>query len=213
MTKIEAIKTLMTTYNGIINWQIIYNEIEKYYPDAKKSSNWQAGLRGVLYREMKKGTIKRVDDGVYALVDYDITNMLPEEYKNDLITEKNVIVKVRTLQQQFRKELLKNLKMCPITLVSDKRLLYASHIKPWCLSDSFEKLDTNNGFILSPLYDVLFDKGLITFSNKKELVLSAKLKKETAEKLQIKEKVYENLPICGRENYLDFHREKIFLTG
>jgi hypothetical protein len=29
---------------------------------------------------------------------------------------------------------------CPITLISDDRLLIASHIKPWVASDDFEKL-------------------------------------------------------------------------
>jgi len=211
MTKIEAIKRLMSNYNGITNWQIIYNEIEKYYPEAKKSSTWQEGLRGVLYREMKKGGIKRIDEGYFVLDDFDFTKLFPREHRHDVATEKDAVVKVRLLQHQFRKNLLSNLKICPITSVSDKRLLYASNIKPWRFSDDIEKMDINNGFLLSPLYDTLFDKGLITFSNGKELILSKDLKKATIKNLQIKEGTYNKLPIMGREAYLEFHREKIFL--
>ncbi len=40
MTKVEAIKQLLKDNGGIATWEIIYNEIEKYYPDAKKSREW-----------------------------------------------------------------------------------------------------------------------------------------------------------------------------
>lgn len=36
MIKIEAIKKVLEDNKGIANWQIIYNEIEKYYPYNKK---------------------------------------------------------------------------------------------------------------------------------------------------------------------------------
>jgi len=88
MTKIAAIKSLMADYNGVVNWQIIYNEIEKYYPAAKQSSHWQAGLRGVLYREEKNGTIKRIEEGVFALTDFNFSHTFPNELGEELITEK-----------------------------------------------------------------------------------------------------------------------------
>lgn len=47
MTKVEAIKQLMLDNGGIANWKMIYSQIENYYPNAKKSTEWQAGLRGV----------------------------------------------------------------------------------------------------------------------------------------------------------------------
>jgi hypothetical protein len=40
----------------------------------------------------------------------------------------------------------------------------ASHIKPWCKCSNEEKLDGNNGFLLAPHVDKLFDGGWITFS-------------------------------------------------
>lgn len=166
MTKVEAIEALMQEYNGIITLEIIYNEIEKYYPNAKSSNEWKSGLRGVLYRELGK-KFKRIDKSVYSLIDYDERNLIVPQ-KDLLITEQEVLSIVRTQQQNFRKKLLNHLKLCPITLINDKRLLVASHIKPWCLSNNDERVDIYNGFMLSPLYDKLFDSGLITFTDNKE---------------------------------------------
>lgn len=209
MTKVEAIKALMFEYNGVVTWEIIYNEIERYYPNAKTSKDWKAGIRGVLYRDIGK-SFKKLAESTYALIDYNEINLLPEEYQNK-VTEKDIMTKVRVLQSKYRKNLLKKLKYCPITQISDKRLLVASHIKPWCISSSYEKLDPFNGFILSPLYDKLFDRGLITFTKKKELIISSSLSKDTVNKLNIKEGIYPELPVLGREEYLKFHNDKRFI--
>ncbi len=209
MTKVEAIKQIMLKYNGVATLQIIYNEIELFYPDAKRSKTWEAGLRGVLYRDIGK-TFKKLDDATYSLIDYDIANYIPKN-EGDIITEKEVYTKVRTLQYKFRESLLKELKFCPVTRIIDRRLLLASHIKPWCVSTDFEKTDTKNGFILSPLYDKLFDSGLITFTDKKVMLISPTVSAQTKKQLNLQEKVIELLPVAGREKYLEFHNEKIFI--
>ncbi len=71
MTKIEALTSLIADNGGIADWQIIYDNIEKYYPNAKNSTKWQEGLRGVLYRGIKAGLLKKIDTGVFALPHYD----------------------------------------------------------------------------------------------------------------------------------------------
>jgi hypothetical protein len=71
MTKVEAIKKVLEDNNGIATWNVIYNQIEKFYPDAKNSKQWQAGIRGVLYREIKKGkNFKKVGLGLIGLLDF-----------------------------------------------------------------------------------------------------------------------------------------------
>jgi putative restriction endonuclease len=42
------------------------------------------------------------------------------------------------------------------------RLLLASHIKPWAVSDDKERLDPANGVAACPTHDAAFDSGLIT---------------------------------------------------
>ena len=209
MTKSDAIEKIMKDYNGIVTLQIIYNNIEKYYPNAKKSDTWQAGIRGVLYRDIGK-RFRKIDVSTYALIDYDTLNLLPDNCREGVL-EKDLLVKVRTQQTLYRKRLLARLKYCPISGVTDKRLLVASHIKPWCLSSSEEKMDIYNGFILTPLYDKLFDSGLITFTSKKEIVLSSTLTHETITQLGLRNCICEKLPIEGRERYLEFHNSEIFI--
>ena len=99
MTKVEAIKKVLEDNGGIATWEIIYNEIEKYYPEAKKSKEWSAGIRGVLYREIKNDkSFKKIDEGTYSLADYDINKLVLSP--KDLITTKDVLtcrqVSIRT---------------------------------------------------------------------------------------------------------------------
>lgn len=53
---------------------------------------------------------------------------------------------------------------CPLTKVADRDLLRASHIIPWnrC-EDEAERLDPDNGLLLSALWDAAFDRGLVSF--------------------------------------------------
>jgi len=214
MTKVEAIKKLLEDNGGIATWEIIYNEIEKYYPEAKTSREWQAGIRGVLYREIKnKKSFKKIEEGTFALFEYDENNLvLPEGKLEVKITTKDVITKIRIGQAQFRKKLILTLKRCPITKIDDPRILNASHIKPWVMSDNRERLDTKNGFLFSPTFDKLFDRGFITFSNSKEIIISVTLAQKNIDRLNIHSgQRFEDLPVAGREEYLEYHRNKIFL--
>ncbi len=84
MTKVEAIKKVMEDNNGIASWSIIYEQIEKYYPNARQSKEWQAGIRGVLYRELRNNkNFKKVGLSLFALQDYQEENI--EEIKENPI--------------------------------------------------------------------------------------------------------------------------------
>jgi putative restriction endonuclease len=43
-------------------------------------------------------------------------------------------------------------------------MLLASHIKPWRVSTSAERLDSRNGLTACPTHDVAFDSGLLTIN-------------------------------------------------
>ena len=55
---------------------------------------------------------------------------------------------------------------CPLTGITEPALLRASHIIPWatCETDA-ERLDPDNGLLLSALWDAAFDRGLVTFTD------------------------------------------------
>lgn len=146
--------------------------------------------------------------------EYEIPTFVKEEEKiskeNIPKEEKNNLIRARKGQGKYRENLLEQCPFCPITLISDDRLLIASHIKPWVKSDGKEKIDAKNGFMLTPTYDFLFDRGYISFSNDKKILISPWLSKMTCSKLNISnEKTYSMLPVEGREKYLEYHRNKI----
>lgn len=124
--------------------------------------------------------------------------------------EKKVLSRARIGQGKYRDELLKLCPFCPITLVSDDRMLIASHIKPWAKSSDFEKTDPLNGFMLSPTFDFMFDRGFLSFTDDKKSILSPFLSKMTYSKLGISDgKTFSHLPVDGRKEYLEYHRTEL----
>jgi hypothetical protein len=73
MTKVEAIKKVMQENNGTASWDFIYQNIQKYYPSIKDSAEWKAGIRGVLYREIRDNkNFKKIGLAIFALQDYKV---------------------------------------------------------------------------------------------------------------------------------------------
>lgn len=214
MTKVEAIKRVIEDNGGIATWEIIYNQIVKYYPAIRNPKDWKAALRGVLYRDLGK-SFKMVDEGIIALLNYDDRKLLLDNLVEEVgETEKSIQSSIRIGQDKFRKKLLKVLKFCPITRIDDIRILNASHIKPWAVCINKERLDVFNGFIFSPTIDKLFDKGLITFEDNKRLISSSTVSKKNLENIGLENgKIYPLLPLEGRLHYMEFHRNNIFIEN
>lgn len=125
-------------------------------------------------------------------------------------TEKLQLVKSRRGQGIYRQNLEGFEKACRVTGVTNRRHLRASHIKPWRASTTFEKLDGNNGLLLSPHIDHLFDQGFISFADDGLLLVSSKADVDTLILWGIEPEGNfghfrtEQLP------YLGFHREFVF---
>ena len=137
-----------------------------------------------------------------------------EEINDREITtkEKEKLIKARVGQGIYREKLLEECPFCPFTLVNDERLLIASHIKPWAKSDDKEKIDPKNGFMFTPTYDKLFDRGFITFADDKSLIVSPWISPMNQKRLAIYTgKVIDKLNLDEkRKEYLKYHRENIF---
>ena len=126
-------------------------------------------------------------------------------------TEVERVVKQRVGQNIFRSSLFDYWGgACALTGVSTKELLRASHAKPWADASDEERMSVFNGFLLEARYDVLFDQGLITFTNEGELVISNSLDPGTIETLQLR--TFDHLRWVAPEHreYLKYHREKVF---
>jgi putative restriction endonuclease len=87
-------------------------------------------------------------------------------------TTKERLVLSRVGQGLFRKRVKMFEQKCRVTDIQDDNYLIASHIKPWARADDHERLDGNNGLLLSPHIDRLFVRGYMTFS-KMEMYFSA----------------------------------------
>lgn len=120
---------------------------------------------------------------------------------------------VRTKQDLFRRRLIGVEKHCRLTNVMDLRFLRASHIKPWAAcSEGNERTDGNNGLLLTPSADLLFDKGWISFEEKGRLRVANELPDEIRKKIGLNLREGRS---CGsfnedQQKYLNFHRNNIF---
>lgn len=97
-------------------------------------------------------------------------------------------------------------------MINDERLLVASHIKPWAVATDRERLDPKNGFMLSPLFDRLFDRGFMTFTPDRRIMLSKWISPANKARLGVKEGQFvQLLPLDPeREEYMRFHRTSVF---
>lgn len=69
ITKVEAIRKVLEANGGQGTLQTIYSEAKKYKEDVDRAKDWKAGLRGVLYREVRNGrNFKKVSNGLYGLM-------------------------------------------------------------------------------------------------------------------------------------------------
>ena len=125
---------------------------------------------------------------------------------------RKAIVNQRVGQGIFRDVLLKRYKKCCLCDVSNISLLRASHIKPWADSNSEEKLSVDNGFIMCPNHDLLFDRGYISFDDEGNIIISDKLSETDLNAMQVKRDMRIKLTDYNKL-FLKYHRAFIFDKG
>ena len=105
-----------------------------------------------------------------------------------------------------------NEKKCRITGITNSSLLIASHIKPWAKCNDEERLDGNNGLLLTPNADKLFDKGLISFTDDGRLLKSSAITIDDLTLLGIFPDI--NVGSFNRVQclYLEYHRTHVFIS-
>jgi len=121
--------------------------------------------------------------------------------------ERHQLVKSRRGQGVFRDNVESREPNCRITGVSNPRYLRASHIKPWRKSSDIEKIDGNNGLMLAPHVDFLFDRGLISFEDDGTLIVSTQIEEGALESWGIPSEVNVGNFSSEQAVYLKFHRE------
>ena len=164
-------------------------------------------------RKAVRFILERVEhDETRAEGDMSVNPRLPTALRHQTkpsTTERKGLVTSRVGQGYYRQEILQRFeRKCAVTGVNSEELLIASHIVPWRDSNESERLDVNNGILLSPTYDALFDKHLISFEDDGQIVLSAGASLNLFSALGVigneKIKVFE-----GMKAYLLRHRENL----
>jgi putative restriction endonuclease len=104
---------------------------------------------------------------------------------------------------------------CRITKVNNPVHLVASHCKPWRDSTNQERLNGENGLLLTPSIDHLFDRGFIGFEGNGTLIISPVAHRPSLERMGIETNAAVNVGgfTAGQREFLDFHREKVLLKS
>jgi putative restriction endonuclease len=125
-------------------------------------------------------------------------------------TEKQQLVKARRGQGVFKANVRLNEQACRVTGVSDPLHLRASHIKPWKDSNDAEKLDGCNGLLLAPHIDHLFDRGLMSFTNEGNVLVSGRLDPSVLLSWGIEMPLNVGTFNVRQVEFLNYHRSQVF---
>jgi hypothetical protein len=131
-------------------------------------------------------------------------------------TEKHQLILARRGQGQFRKNVQQLERRCRVTRVDQPEHLRASHCKPWRDCESaVERLSGENGLLLTPSIDHLFDRGFISFENNGELLISPVAHRPSLIRMGVP--VDERLNVGsfseGQRQFLEFHRNRVLLAA
>lgn len=160
------------------------------------------------YRYFILDTVDRVDSKELEIVDSINSDIAITE------TEKDALIKSRIGQGKFRESLLKKYNgKCVVTGIDLSKLLIASHIKPWAVSENNERLSPENGILLSANFDRLFDCGLITFSNDGSIIVSSFVNSNNRAVLGLDKKITVDLKSTSSMiRNLEYHQDIIFVA-
>jgi hypothetical protein len=126
-------------------------------------------------------------------------------------TERTALILARIGQPGFRDDLIQRWEnKCALTGLRNSEMLVASHIKPWKNSTNSERLDVDNGLLLHAGIDRAFDRGLISFADDGQILISNGLSVEDCVILGISKnsRIAPINPAVIR--YLTFHRENVY---
>jgi hypothetical protein len=93
--------------------------------------------------------------------------------------------------------------------------LIASHCKPWRDSSNEERLNGENGLLLTPSIDHLFDRGFISFEDTGRLIISPVAHRLSLQRMGIDVTTPINVGgfTNGQKLFLDFHRNSVLLES
>lgn len=151
------------------------------------------------------------DEVEYDLDEEDeiVDQILNDESLTETVREQLIMARIGQGKYRSRVEIVSP--ACRVTGISDGNFLIASHIKPWRVCSNQERLDGNNGLMLSPHIDQLFDEGYISFQDDGSLIVSSALPPEVLAAWSIDVCVNAGKLNEHQSRYMTHHRESVFL--
>ena len=130
-------------------------------------------------------------------------------------TDREAIIRARRGQGLFKQRVMEIENHCRITRVTNPVHLVASHCKPWRDSNNQERLSGDNGLLLTPSIDHLFDRGFIGFEDNGELIISPVAHRPSLDRMGIDTTGTVNVGgfSSGQKSFLDFHRKMVLLKA
>jgi hypothetical protein len=166
--------------------------------------------------EMRR--VREIKDAPVAigLVEWEIHEM--EQVISDQTipeTTRQAVVMARRGQGLFKQNVQRIESHCRVTQVDQIEHLRASHCKPWRDASNAERLDGENGLLLTPDVDHLFDRGFISFEDNGTVLVSPVAHRESIHKMGLEDALRRNVGGFseGQRSYLAFHRESVFLES
>jgi putative restriction endonuclease len=130
-------------------------------------------------------------------------------------TERESLIVARRGQGLFKDRVMRIEKFCRVTKVENPVHLRASHCKPWRDSNNEERLNGENGLLLTPTIDHLFDRGFISFEDAGRLIISPVAHDESLRRMGIDTERPVNVGVFsqGQRVFLDYHRNSVLLRA
>jgi 5-methylcytosine-specific restriction protein A len=184
------------------------SEVEFYDVDFFETHDTKRELRqGIKFFFKRKGANIPIQSSLL-----DATSFVSEpdtDYEINIpnTTERRGLVTSRVGHGAYRKRIIHRWEYkCAVTGFDKLNVLIASHILPWANADDNQRLDVHNGILLSPTYDALFDKHLISFENTGKIILSNNIELQAFNKIGVSGK--EKIQHFNQYNfeYLNCHR-------
>ena len=130
-------------------------------------------------------------------------------------TDRKAVVMARRGQGLFKDNVLRRESACRLTKVDRVEHLRDSHCKPWRDASNAERLDGENGLLLTPDADHLFDRGYVSFDDNGGVLWSPVAHVPSLLKMGLDPSALKNVGgfSDGQKRYLAFHRESVFLQS
>ena len=129
-------------------------------------------------------------------------------------TDRQAPITARRGQGLFKERVMLIERRCRITGVDNPVHLRASHCKPWRDSNNEERLDGENGLLLTPSIDHLFDRGFISFQGDGALIVSPVAHHPSLERMGVPTSaVNVGAFSSGQRRFLEYHRDAVLLQA